>query len=122
MKKLRVAIIGQGRSGRNIHGRFFRSADNDFCQVVCIVEADEFRRARAAEEFGCDVVADYTELFGRDDIDLVVNASFSQMHYATSKDLLCHGFHLLMVKQAERLLCLLHITLLPHAGSCPEYR
>ena len=102
MKKLRVAIIGQGRSGRNIHGRFFRSADNDFCQVVCIVETDEFRRNRAAEEFGCDVVADYTELFGRDDIDLVVNASYSQMHYPITKDLLCHGFHVLSEKPFGR--------------------
>ena len=25
MKKLRVAIIGQGRSGRNIHGAYFLS-------------------------------------------------------------------------------------------------
>jgi predicted dehydrogenase len=102
MRKLRVAIIGQGRSGRNIHGRFFRSEDNTFCEVVCIVEADPFRRNRAAEEFGCDVVADYTELYGREDIDLVVNASFSQMHYAISKDLLCHGFHVLSEKPFGR--------------------
>ncbi|MBO7175826.1 MAG: Gfo/Idh/MocA family oxidoreductase [Clostridia bacterium] len=102
MKKLRVAIIGQGRSGRNIHGKFFRSADNDFCEVVCIVEADEFRRRRAAEEFGCETVADYTELFGRDDIDLVVNASFSQMHYPITKDLLCHGFNVLSEKPFGR--------------------
>jgi len=102
MKKLRVAIIGQGRSGRNIHGKFFKSADNDFCEVVCIVEADEFRRNRAAEEFGCDVVADYTELFERKDIDLVVNASFSQMHYPITKDLLCHGFSVLSEKPFGR--------------------
>ena len=102
MKTLNVAIIGQGRSGRNIHGKFFRSADNDFCRVVCIVEADEFRRARAAQEFGCDVVADYTELFGREDIDLVVNASFSQMHYPITKDLLEHGFSVLSEKPFGR--------------------
>lgn len=102
MKKLRVAIIGQGRSGRNIHGKFFRSADNTFCEVVCIVEADEFRRRRAAEEFGCDVVADYTELFGRKDIDLVVNASFSHMHYPITKDLLEHGFSVLSEKPFGR--------------------
>ena len=102
MKRMRIAIIGQGRSGRNIHGKFFRSEDNDFCEVVCIVEADAARRARAAEEFGCDTVADYTELFGRDDIDLVVNASFSQMHYPITKDLLAHGFHVLSEKPFGR--------------------
>ena len=77
MKKLRVAIIGQGRSGRDIHGKFFKSESNDFCEVVAIVESDEARRQKAASEFGCDTVADYKELFGRKDIDVVVNASFS---------------------------------------------
>ena len=102
MNKMRVAIIGQGRSGRDIHGAFFRSVDNDLCEVVCVVEADEARRARAAEEYGCDTVADYKELFGRNDIDAVVNASYSHMHYAISKDLLEHGFHVLCEKPFGR--------------------
>ena len=93
MKKMRVAIIGQGRSGRNIHGKFFKSPDNNFCQVVCVVEADDARRERAAVEYGCDTLADYKLLFGRNDIDVVVNASYSQMHYTITKDLLEHGFH-----------------------------
>ena len=29
MKKLNVAIIGQGRSGRDIHGAFFKSEYNE---------------------------------------------------------------------------------------------
>ena len=102
MKKLRVAIIGQGRSGRDIHGKFFKSESNDFCEVVAIVESDEARRQKAASEFGCDTVADYKELFGRKDIDVVVNASFSQMHYAISKDLLKHGFNVLSEKPFGR--------------------
>ena len=102
MKKMRVAIIGQGRSGRNIHGRFFKSQNNDFCEVVCIVEKDEERRAKAALEFGCDTVSDYTELFGRNDIDVVVNASYSQMHYSITKDLLMHGFNVLSEKPFGR--------------------
>ena len=102
MRKLRVAIIGQGRSGRDIHGKFFKSASNDFCEVVCIVEADDARREKAKNEFGCDTVADYKELFGRKDIDVVVNASFSQMHYSISKDLLEHGFNVLSEKPFGR--------------------
>jgi len=102
MKKMRVAIIGQGRSGRNIHGKFFQSADNTMCEVVCIVEEDELRRKRAAEEFGCDTVSHYTELFSRDDIDLVVNASYSDQHYPISKDLLEHGFNVLSEKPFGR--------------------
>ena len=102
MKKMRVAIIGQGRSGRDIHGRYFISADNDCCEVACVVEADEERRAAAKERYGCDVVADYTELFGRKDIDVVVNASYSHQHYPISKDLLEHGFNVLAEKPFGR--------------------
>ena len=69
-RKLRVAIIGQGRSGRDIHGAFFRSEENLVATVVAIVDRDEERRLRAKEEFGCDVYADYTELFGRVSLDL----------------------------------------------------
>ena len=102
MKKMRVAIIGQGRSGRNIHGQFFKSEANDFCEVVAIVEADTKRREKAAVEFGCDVYADYTELFARQDIDLVINASYSHMHYPVSRDLLLHGFNVLSEKPFGR--------------------
>ena len=102
MKKMRVAIIGQGRSGRDIHGKFFLDDMNDFCQVVAVVEQDEQRRNWAKEDFKCDVYSDYTELFGRDDIDVVVNASFSEMHYPITKDLLMHKFNVLVEKPFSR--------------------
>ncbi len=103
MRKLRVAIIGQGRSGRDIHGRFFRSPLNDgIIEVVAIAEALEDRRARAKEEFGCDVYADYRELFARDDIDFIINASFSHMHYEVAKDCIEHGFNTLNEKPLAR--------------------
>jgi len=102
MKKMRVAIIGQGRSGRNIHGKFFLDPVNDFMEVVAVVESDEQRRNWAKEDFKCDVYSDYTELFGRDDIDVVVNASFSEMHYPITKDLLNHKFNVLVEKPFSR--------------------
>lgn len=98
MKKIRVAIIGQGRSGRDIHGAYFRSEANSHYEVAAVVDALDYRRARAAEEYGCDVYADYHELFGRDDIDLVVNASFSYQHVPISIDLLEHGFNVVVEK------------------------
>ena len=102
MKKMRVAIIGQGRSGRDIHGAFFKSEANDFCKVVCVVEADADRRARAAEEYGCEVLSDYRELYGKEGIDVVVNASYSQMHYPITRDLLTHGMNVLTEKPLAR--------------------
>lgn len=98
MKKLNIAIIGQGRSGRDIHGKFFRSEKNKKYNVVAVVDAIEHRRNRAKEEYGCDVYADYRELFGRDDIDLVVNSTFSHMHAPICIDLLEHGFNVVCEK------------------------
>ena len=98
MKKLNIAIIGQGRSGRDIHGAFFKSDLNTKYNVIAIVDKLEERQIRAKEEWGCDVYADYRELFGREDIDLVVNCSFSHQHADTTIDLLQHGFNVVCEK------------------------
>ena len=103
MKKLKLAIIGQGRSGRDIHGKFYKSEQNDIFEVAVVVEADEQRRKRALEEYpGCKVYADYKELFGLEGIDVVVNDTYSQMHYEITKDLLEHGFNVLVEKPFAR--------------------
>ena len=97
MKKLKLAIIGQGRSGRDIHGAFFKSKENIYFDVAAVVEEDEFRRNNAKQEYpGCKVFADYRELLELKDIDLVVNASYSDMHYEITKDLLKHHFNVLV--------------------------
>ena len=99
MAKLKLAIIGQGRSGRDIHGNFYKKENNDIFEVAVVVEANALRRERALVEYpGCQVVESYQELFGRKDIDLVVNASYSKMHYSITKDLLIHKFNVLVEK------------------------
>lgn len=99
MRKLNLAIIGQGRSGKDIHGLYYRSQDNLFFQVKYVVEADARRRQIAESSYpGCIALTDYTQLFGFCDIDLVVNASYSEMHYAITKDLLSHGLNVLTEK------------------------
>lgn len=98
-KMINVALIGQGRSGRDIHGVYFLGEKSKaHFRVVAVVETDESRRARAKAEFGCDVYADYRELFGRNDIDLVVNATPSYLHYPITLDLLKHKFNVLVEK------------------------
>lgn len=103
MKKLNVAIIGQGRSGKDIHGKYFLSGDNTLYNVKYVVDADE-RRRRISENIypGCKTFADYRELFGIDDIDVVVNASYSELHYPVTEDLLLHGFNVLVEKPFAR--------------------
>lgn len=98
MKTINVAIIGQGRSGRDIHGLYFRSPANTHFKVVAVVDALEERRERAKAEYGCDVYADYRSLFTRSDIDLVVNSTFSHMHTPITVDLLNHGFNVICEK------------------------
>ena len=80
MKQLNLAIIGQGRSGRDIHGAYLHT-DTERFRVVAIVEVSPERRDRAKEEFGCDVYEDYRDLFSRNDIDLVINATPSPVSY-----------------------------------------
>ena len=103
MKKLNLAIIGQGRSGKNIHGKYYRSDANLYYDVKYVVDADEFRRGVAEEIYpGCKTFADYRELFALDDIDLVVNSTYSEMHYPITKDLLLHGKNVLVEKPFGR--------------------
>jgi len=97
MKQFNIAIIGQGRSGRDIHGLHLKK-DTERFRVVAVVEKLEKRMNRAAAEYGCDVYDDYTKLFERNDIDLVVNSSPSHLHYAITKDLLSHGLNVLCEK------------------------
>ena len=103
MKKLNVAIIGQGRSGRDIHGGYFLREANQYYNVKYVVDASAPRREKAKELHpGCTVFADYTELFGIDDIDLVVNSTYSEMHAPITKELLNHGFNVLVEKPFGR--------------------
>lgn len=50
MKTLRVAILGQGRSGRNIHGAHILQ-DGRF-RVCAVVDPIADRRERAMREYG----------------------------------------------------------------------
>ncbi len=101
MKQIRVAILGQGRSGRDIHGRHIMT-DQERFKIVAAVDPLEDRRERAAKEFGCDVYEDYTQLLDRDDIDLVINATPSYLHPPITIDLLNHGFNVLCEKPLAR--------------------
>ncbi len=97
MKQVRIAIIGQGRSGRDIHSAYLASCPEKF-KIVAVVDEIKERRERAVQDYECEAYASYKELFKRDDIDLVVNASFSHMHYPITLDLLKHGFNVLCEK------------------------
>lgn len=98
MAQIRVAIIGQGRSGRDIHARYLK--DDRRFKIVAATDPIKDRRDRAAKELGCDVYGDYHDLFGRDDIDLIVNSTPSNMHADVSYEILKAGYHVLSEKPA----------------------
>ena len=103
MKKLNVAVIGQGRSGRDIHGKFFKSEDNVRFDVKYVVDACEKRRGIAKTEWpNAEILASHEELYGKKDIDLVVNASYSHYHNPVTRDLIEHGFNVLCEKPFGR--------------------
>lgn len=99
MKKLNVAIIGQGRSGRDIHGKYLLT-DTERFTVAAVVDALADRRARAEREYGCKTYESVQQLYGLAGIDFVVNASFSHQHVPITLDLIEHGFHVLVEKPA----------------------
>ena len=75
MEKLRVAIIGQGRSGRDIHGAFLHTdAAKEYFEVAAIVDEIKDRQERAKKEWNVPVFDHYQALFDmKDQIDLVVS-------------------------------------------------
>lgn len=101
MRQIRVAILGQGRSGRDIHGKHLKTVQDQY-KIVAVVDPLEDRRKRAVEEYGCEVFENYTELFGREDLDLIINASPSHFHVPITLDLLNHGFNVLCEKPLAR--------------------
>ena len=102
MKKLKVAIIGQGRSGMNIHGSYFTSDANEFYDVCYVADFDKNMLKKAQKLYpGCVTFSDWRQIFDVD-VDIVVNASYSEMHYSITKELLENGKNVLVEKPFGR--------------------
>ena len=102
MKKLKLAIIGQGRSGMQIHGAYYTSDYNKYYDVAYVVDFDEKMREKAKVLYpGCETLSDWREIFDKD-VDIVVNASYSEMHFCITKELLEHGKNVLVEKPFAR--------------------
>ena len=98
---LRVGIIGQGRSGRNIHGAQLIKMPDKY-RIVAVADGLPDRRERAEREYGCRAYENYEQMIANEQLDLVVNASPSDLHFPISLDLLNKGFHVLCEKPLAR--------------------
>ena len=84
-ERLCVAIIGQGRSGKNIHGAYYRSERNVHFRVGYVVDRDPAMREIVKDLYpGAEILSDVSELYPKTDIDLCVNASYSNEHFPVS--------------------------------------
>jgi len=101
MKPLKVGIIGQGRSGHDIHAKTMKGMPELF-EIAAVSDPEESYRSRAEAEFGCEAFADYKQLFTRKDLDLIVNASPSHLHVPLTLECLEHGYHVLCEKPLAR--------------------
>ncbi|OGF48174.1 MAG: hypothetical protein A2452_04155 [Candidatus Firestonebacteria bacterium RIFOXYC2_FULL_39_67] len=80
MKKVKVGIIGLGRSGMNIHAKAFLKMTDKF-EIVAV--ADKQFADRAAElkaKTGCAVYTELTDLIKDKNVEYVINATPSFLH------------------------------------------
>ena len=99
-KVIRVGIIGQGRSGFDIHARHLRTDRRYKIAAVSDLIAD--RRAQAEAELGATAYEDYRDLLRRSDLDLVVNTTFSDLHVPITLEGLRAGHNMLCEKPLAR--------------------
>jgi scyllo-inositol 2-dehydrogenase (NADP+) len=100
-RKLRVGIIGQGRSGRNIHAKILQRLPDKYT-IAAVADPLEERRTKAKAEFGCETYADYKEMLKHPDLDLIINTTPSHLHFSVSLELLQAGHNVVCEKPLAR--------------------
>lgn len=98
---IKVGIIGQGRSGRNIHGRYLQTVP-ELYKIAAVADSVTERQERAKQEYGCRAYSTWTEMAAAEELDLVVNASPSDQHFPVTLELLQRGFNVLCEKPLAR--------------------
>ncbi len=99
-KPIKVAVVGLGRSGWDIHVARMRG-DERF-KVTAVADWLPERREEANKEFGCATFSDDKALLKGADADLVVVASYSITHDSITIAALKAGYHVLVEKPMAR--------------------
>ena len=97
MKQIKVGIIGQGRSGRGIHGEYLKTASCKY-RIAAVSDLLGDRCGRTEKEYNCKAYGDYHEMLGKEELDLVVNATPSHLHVPITLDVLKKGFNVVCEK------------------------
>ncbi len=102
MRRIKVGIIGQGRSGRNIHRHLFENFAplQERFDVVAVADPIPERcvnsNGKANPE--CRHYADYKELLNDKDVELIINCSRSHKHTDISIEAMEAGFNVICEK------------------------
>jgi predicted dehydrogenase len=102
MKKIRVGIIGQGRSGRNIHAHTVINVANDKFEIGAVCDLIPERCEPSQKDTGCAVYTDYKKMLKDKTLDLIINSTTSEQHVAVTKKILDAGFNVLTEKPLAR--------------------
>ncbi len=98
---MRVGVIGQGRSGYDIHVRGLREMTDKY-QIVAVADPLEGRTDDAVNQLGAAGYKDYKEMLKRDDLDLIINSSPSHFHVPISLEIMDAGFNVVCEKPLAR--------------------
>ena len=98
--RIRVGVMGQGRSGYNIHVRCMRDVESVARKFFVVAVADQLdvRRQQAAEELGCEVYDDWRKMLDAGGFDMVVNSLPSPLHVDATIQAFKQGYHVLSEK------------------------
>ena len=95
-KAIKVAVVGLGRSGYNIH--INRMRNDDRFQVTAVADWLGERARAVGEELGCAYYDSHKPMLREADADVVVVASFSDTHASISRDAMRAGYHCICEK------------------------
>lgn len=96
VKPIRMAVLGLGRAGWNIH--VARMRGHPEFQVCAVSDFEPTRREEAKTEFQCETYEDYRDLLKRSDAECVVVATQSHTHAPISIEALRSGRHVIVEK------------------------
>ncbi len=102
MHRIKVGIIGQGRSGRDIHARTLIDRLADKFEIVAVSDPLPERMEETRAETGCRTYADYRMMLDARNMDLVVNASMSHQHVPLNHEIMNAGLNVLSEKPLAR--------------------